>query len=261
MESLLLSNTNGVATLTINRPAQRNAVTLDMWRSLAEIAARLDQDSSVRVVVVTGTGDEAFSAGGDISEFSEKRRDPWQAKIYNGRVELALKSLARLSKPTIALVKGYCVGGGCMLAAHCDLRISADNAVFGMPVAQLNTLVGYRELQRFVHLIGLGATLDLLLTARLVPANEAQAIGLCSQVYPLAEIDSQVAELTARMVNFAPLAQRWHKQMIQTLLRKPDLHDLTPDEGMLPDAIYDTEDYAEGVAAFLGKRAPVFRGK
>ena len=261
MESLLLSNANGVATLTINRPAQRNAITLEMWRSLAEITARLDQDSSVRVVVVTGAGDEAFSAGGDISEFSEKRRDPWQAKIHNGRVELALKSLARLSKPTIAMVKGYCVGGGCMLAAHCDLRISADNALFGMPVAQLNTLVGYRELQRFVHLIGLGAPLDLLLTARMIKASEAQSIGLCSQVYPLADIDNHVAELTSRMVNLAPLAQRWHKQMVQTLLRKPDLLDLTPEEGMLPDAIYDTEDYAEGVAAFLGKRAPVFRGK
>ncbi len=261
MESLILSNTNGVATLTINRPDQRNAVTLEMWRALAEIVAHLEQDSSVRVVVVTGAGDDAFSAGGDISEFSEKRRDPWQAKIYNGRVELALKSLARLSKPTIALVKGYCVGGGCMLATHCDLRICADNAVFGMPVAQLNTLVGYRELQRLVHLIGLGATLDMLLTARFVKADEAHAIGLCSQVHPLVDVESQVAELTSRMVNLAPLAQRWHKQMVQTMLRKPDLHDLTPEEGMLPDAIYDTDDYAEGVAAFLGKRAPVFRGK
>ncbi|MBX3052770.1 MAG: enoyl-CoA hydratase/isomerase family protein [Caldilineaceae bacterium] len=261
METLLLSRKNGVATLTINRPGMRNAINLEMWRSLAEIAAQLEQDNSVHVVVLQGAGDEAFSAGGDIAEFSAQRSDPWQAKIYNGKVELALKSIARLSKPTIALVRGFAVGGGCMLAAHCDLRICADNAIFGMPVAQLSTLVGYRELQRFVHLIGLGATLDLLLTARLVEAAEAQAIGLCSQIYPLGEIDEKVAEMTERMTSLAPLAQRWHKQMLQTLLRKPDLHDLTPEEGMLPDAIYDSEDYAEGVRAFLGKRAPNFRGR
>jgi len=188
METLHLSIHNGVATLIINRPGQHNAITLDMWQSLAELATRLEQDNDVRVVVVQGAGDEAFSAGGDISEFSQQRSDPWQAKIYNGKVELALKSLARLSKPTIALVKGYCVGGGFMLAAHCDLRVCGDNVVFGMPVAQLSTLVGYRDLQRFVHLIGLGATLDLLLTARQLNAHEAQAIGLCSRVYPLAEI-------------------------------------------------------------------------
>jgi len=261
VEPILLSKANRVATLTINRPAQHNAITLEMWRSLAEIATRLEQDADVRVVVVQGAGDEAFSVGGDISEFSAQRSDPWQAKIYNGKVELALKSIARLSKPTIALVKGYCMGGGCMLATHCDLRISADNAIFGMPVAQLSTLVGYRELQRFVHLIGLGVTLDLLLTARLIQADEAQAIGLSSQVHPLAEINTRVDEMTAQMVDLAPLAQRWHKQMLQTLLRKPDLHDLTPEEGMLPDVIYDSEDYAEGVRAFLGKRPPVFRGK
>ncbi|MBI3958946.1 MAG: enoyl-CoA hydratase/isomerase family protein [Chloroflexi bacterium] len=261
MENLHLSIQNGVATLVISRPAQRNAITLEMWRALAEIAARLEQESSVRVVVLRGAGDDAFSAGGDIHEFAEQRSDPWQAKIYNGKVELALKAIARLSKPTIALVKGYCVGGGCMLAAHCDLRICGDNARFGMPVAQLSTLVGYRELQRFVHLIGLGATLDLLLTARLLDAAEAQAIGLCSQVHPLAEVDAKVTELTERMVHLAPLAQRWHKQMLHTLVRKPDLLDLTPEEEMLPDAIYDSEDYAEGVRAFREKRRPLFRGK
>ncbi|RME57333.1 MAG: enoyl-CoA hydratase/isomerase family protein, partial [Caldilineae bacterium] len=136
MDSLLVTRRDRVATITINRPEQRNVITFDMWQRLAELAAQLDQDDQVRVVVLRGAGDEAFSAGGDITEFRERRSDPWQAKVYNGKVELALRAFTRMGKPTIALVKGYCMGGGCMLAAHCDLRIAADNAVFGMPVAK-----------------------------------------------------------------------------------------------------------------------------
>lgn len=261
MSELLLTIDRGVATVTLNRPEQRNAINYEMWCEFTGLCQRLEADDRVRVVVFQGAGEKAFSAGGDIREFVSRRQDPWQAKIYNGKVEMALASVIRMTKPTIALVKGYCVGGGCELAVHCDLRIAAENATFGMPVAKLNTLIGYGEMQRFIEIIGVGHTLDLLLTARLVDAQEARIMGLCSQVHPLDTIDETVAKLTTGMVALAPLAQRWHKQMVQTVVHKPDLLDLTPDEAMLPDEIFNTQDYIEGVRAFLEKRAPNFRGR
>lgn len=261
MESLLATVADDVATITINRPDLHNAITYEMWTYFAELFSSLDSDDSVRLVILRGSGEEAFSAGGDISEFEERRGDPWQAKIYNGKVELALRNLGRLRKPTIAVIKGYCVGAGFMLAAYCDLRLAADNAVFGVPVAKLGALVNYYEMERMIQLIGLSATLDLLLTARLLDAHEARSIGFCSRVVPVVNLDETVRILTEQMGEVAPLTQQWHKQMAKTLLRPADLIDLDPEEAALPDLCYETEDYAEGVTAFLQKRRPIFRGR
>jgi enoyl-CoA hydratase/carnithine racemase len=261
MDILLLTIVDHIATITINRPEQRNAVNYEMWTRFAELFSKLDEDGEVRLVLIRGAGDEAFSAGGDITEFEERRSDPWQAKIYNGKVELALQNLSRLRKPTIALIKGYCVGAGFMLAAYCDLRLAADNAMFGVPVAKLGALVNYYELERMIQIIGVGPTLDLLLTARLMNAGEAKSIGFCNQVLPLDELDRRADELTQQMSEVAPLTQQWHKQMVKTVLYKTDFIDLEPEAAALPDACFDTEDYAEGVLAFIQKRKPVFHGR
>jgi enoyl-CoA hydratase/carnithine racemase len=261
MADILFTVDGQVATITLNRPQHQNAINFEMWRSLTEICSHIETDTNVRVVVVQGNGDEAFSTGDDIAEFAQRHGDPWQAKIHSGKVEMALQSLLRLTRPTIALIKGTCVGSGCLLAAHCDLRVSADNAIFGLPVAKLGALIGHAEIQRLIHLIGAGATLDLLLSARLIDAQKARDIGLCTQLAPLAAIDQIVQELAARMARLAPLTQRWHKQMVHTLLHTPDLTDLPAEEVMLPDVCFDTEDYAEGIQAFLEKREPRFQGR
>lgn len=249
-----------VATVTFNRPQQRNAINYAMWRALPELCQQLEEDANIRVTVWRGAGDIAFSAGGDISEFAEVRSNREQANAYNSAVDCALESLLNLGKPTIALIKGYCMGGGLMLAAHCDLRIAADNAQFGLPVANLGALITYPELQRFVHLLGVAATTDLLLTARTLDAPAAHTIGLCQQVYPLAAIEEQVHKLTRRMVKLAPLSQKWHKQMLQTVLHKPNLNDITIAEQALLEICFDSADYREGTRAFLEKRPPNFQG-
>jgi enoyl-CoA hydratase/carnithine racemase len=258
MDELLIDIDNGVATVTINRERQRNAINYAMWCAMPELCADLEANEDVRVVVWRGAGEEAFSAGGDISEFERHRSNADQAKAYNARVNDALESVLALSKPTLALIKGYCVGGGFILAAYCDLRMAADNARFGIPVAKLGALITYAQMQRFVHLIGAGATLDLLLTARLMSAQEAVQAQLCSQVHPLATIDDAVYALAERMTKLSPMAQRAHKRMLQTILHKPDLDQLTDEERAVLDRSFDSPDYAEGVRAFIEKRAAEF---
>jgi enoyl-CoA hydratase/carnithine racemase len=249
-----------IATLTLNRPFQHNAVSYAMWRDLPALCRALAADKAIRVVVVRGAGQQAFSAGGDIVEFQQHRSNRVEAEAYNARVQDALDALLALPQPTIALIHGFCVGGGLLLAAACDLRIAATTARFGLPVARLGFLITYPQLQRFVHLIGAAAVTDLLLTARLLGAPEAYHLRLCGALHPPEALDAAVAELAAGMAELSPHSQRLHKQMLQTVLHTPDLRELTAADVAAAAAIFDSADYAEGVAAFIAKRPPVFTG-
>lgn len=260
LDDLRVERSNGVATVTINRPEQRNAINSAMWGEIPALCADLERDPAVRVVVWRGAGDEAFSAGGDIAEFAWQRSNRAQAEAYNARVDEALACVLQLGKPTVAAIKGYCVGGGLMLACHCDLRIAAGNARFAIPVARLGAVITYAEMKRFLDVLGGNVLADLLLTGRTVDAVEAHVVGLCHQVYPLEALDRAVADTAARIAALAPLTQRTHKQMLQTLLRTPDLRRLTAAEYELPGNVFDNADYAEGTRAFLEKRQPRFSG-
>ncbi|MFQ5658459.1 MAG: enoyl-CoA hydratase-related protein [Candidatus Methylomirabilales bacterium] len=260
-EELLLTVKDGIATITINRPDQRNAVTYDMWKRLGEYMTELGNDSDVRVVIVRGAGAAAFSAGADIAEFEEQRSNSILARKYHVAVEEALESVAHFPKPTIAMVAGYCVGGGLELVTGADLRIAADNSRFGIPTAKLGIFMPYREMFQLVRLVGAGRALDMLLTARRVDADEAAQIGLVSRLVPLAELEQHTYQVAAEIASYAPLSHRWHKQVLEMIIRNPGLDGLTPEQADLPFACFDTEDFQEGRRAFLEKRKPEFRGR
>ena len=164
---------NGVATVTFNRPEKRNAIDYDGWLTLRRVAKTLAGRDDVRVVVFTGAGEEAFSAGADIADFDRHRNDSKEARVYAAAFDGAVEAIESVPKPTICLIKGACVGGGCELSLAADVRIAADNGRFGVPAARLGIVVGYGEMRRLVDLVGRGNAAYLLLTGRLIDAGEA----------------------------------------------------------------------------------------
>ena len=259
-DDIVLETREGIATVTINRPAQRNAIDYDGWLELRRIATELADDDEVKVVVVTGKGDQAFSAGADVKDFEENRNNSTNAQSYAGAFDGALDAVEALPKPTLSLIKGFCVGGGCELSMATDIRIAASNSRFGIPVARLGILVGYSEMRRLVDLVGPGNASYLLLSGRLIDADEALRIGLVNTVLPEDEIEEKVYGLAGEMSRLAPLSHSRHKQILQTVLR-PSLAGLAQEEKRLPYANFDSEDFAEGRRAFVERRTPKFKGR
>ena len=259
-KELLVDREGAVATVVFNRPAQRNALTFAMYHEIHRLMVDLEADRSVRVVVFRGAGTEAFAAGADIGEFEKHRSSAAQGRRYAAAFDSAMDAVEALGKPTIAMIAGACVGGGLEFATCMDLRIAADNSRFGVPIAKLGLLVGYKEMRRLVGLVGPAAAIDLLHTARLVDPAEAHRLGLVGRVVPLAELEATVYGVAEEMARLAPLTQRWHKQILRAVLRDPGLAHLTPEEEARPYVCFDTADFHEGWRAFLEKRLPKFRG-
>lgn len=260
-DHVLLQRQPPVATLILNRPSQRNAISFTMWEQIAQLLAELDADREVRVVVITGAGDKAFSAGADIKDFEEHRSDSVRGRAYNHAVNSVLATLPNMATPTISMIHGFAVGGGCELAIATDLRFAADDSRFGIPVAKLGITAGHQEMQGLVNLVGKGNALYILLTARLLDAQEALRIGLVNQVLPKDELESYTYRVAEEIASLAPLSHAVNKQTLGQVLAKPCLADLTPDEAVLPLAQFDTRDYQEGYRAFLEKRRPSFVGE
>lgn len=260
-DEIIVERRNTIATVTLNRPTQRNAISYHAWLELQRITQKLDTDTEIRVVVFTGSGDDAFSAGADIKDFDRNRADSAKAKVYAEAFDGALEAIDHLSKPTISLIKGFCVGGGCELALATDIRIAADNSQFGIPIARLGILLGYREMQRLANLVGSGNATYLLLSGRLIDAQSALRIGLIHNVVILDDIRDVTYDLASEMAALAPLSHKHNKQILRTILSNPSLAGLTPTEKDLPFTNFDSEDFQEGYAAFLEHRTPVFRGK
>jgi enoyl-CoA hydratase/carnithine racemase len=262
MSTAILCETSGaIATVTLNRPERRNAVTFDMWHHIQRLMVDLKSDPQVRVIVFRGAGDEAFSAGADINEFETHRNNAAKATLYNAAFDAAMDAAESVGKPTICLIKGACVGGGCEFTTACDIRIAATNARLGVPIARLGLPVGFREMRRLVRLIGPANTMEILLTADILPAAEAHRLGLVNHVVPLADIDTFTYALASKIAALAPVVHQVHKEMLQIVLDNPPLSGLTPAHQALAVRPFDTEDFQEGWRAFLEKRPPQFRGR
>jgi enoyl-CoA hydratase len=256
-ETITVEHRGPVAILTINRPDKLNALNN---RVHAEGVAALDElkhDDSVRVLVVTGAGEKSFIAGADISEFQGQtpvtQRDAFHERsLFN--------SIDEFPKPVIAMVNGFCLGGGNELALACDLRICSENAKFSQPEINLGIMPGGGGTQRLTHLIGEGRSMEIMMTGDMIDAETALKFGLVNHVYPAAELESKTLELANKIAEKAPIAVRLVKEAVKFASRS------NLDEGLRREVdlfaiCFSTEDKAEGVAAFLEKRKPVFKGK
>ena len=249
-----------VATITLNRPEVHNAINFEMWVELKELALDLASNRKVMAVVFQGAGGKAFSAGADIKDFPKHRDSKENAKVYADAFESALDAIASIPQPTISMIQGICAGGGCELAMVSDIRIAGIPSFFSIPVAKIGVLLGYKEMQRLVQLVGPGTAAYLLLTAKQVNEQEALSIGLINEIVPSISLSDHVKTLTSRMVQFAPLAQLGNKRVLTTVLKNPGLTHLTNQELDFPLGIFDTVDSHEGYQAFIEKRAPRFLG-
>ncbi len=248
-----------VAWVTFDRPEARNAFTYDMYTRLTELCAELADDDATRVVVFQGRGDDAFVSGSDIRRVGEIRtRD--DAIAYEQHIERAIGGVERLAKPTIALIRGVATGGGAAIALACDLRVAADNARFGVPIARtIGNTMSLRNLARMVEVVGPALTKDLLFTARLADAGEALRAGAFSEVVSLAEIEARVTALADQIAGNAPLTVRATKLGVLRIIEAARERIGAGED--IVELAYTSDDFHEGVAAFLEKRRPSWVGR
>ncbi len=246
--------------IRFNNPAKHNALSVDMWQAVPPLLAQAEKDPALRLVVFSGAGDKAFVSGADISQFEDMRAAREAVKHYEVMAEEALMSIYRCAKPTLACIRGYCIGGGVNVAISCDFRIASEDAVFSIPAARLG--LGYRlsALKNLVNLVGVGVAKDLFFTARRIDAAEAKSVGLITRVAPGDKLADLLAEYTSTMAANAPLTVYAGKKIIEEMLK--DDADLDRDmcKRLILDC-FESEDYAEGRKAFMDKRKPVFQGK
>jgi len=249
---ILYDRRDGIGIITFNRPQARNALTFPMYERLAEIAADPD---GVRALIITGSGEKAFAAGTDINQFREFSSAD-DALAYEARIDRVLGSIERCPVPTIAAIAGACTGGGAAIAAACDLRIAAANSRFGFPIARtLGNCLSMSNLVRLSALIGSARVIEMIFTARLYSAAEALSAGLVTEVMPDQQgLETRALELGHLVAGHAPLTMRATKEA----LRRTRDH-LPPDEDLIR-LCYTSQDFREGMDAFLTKRPPAWRG-
>lgn len=256
-ETILLSIEDGVATITVNRPDKRNALNAAVRREVGSALDQIRDDTNVRVVVFTGAGEKAFIAGADIGEFAQ-RTPLEQRAVMSGAV--VFETIAEFPKPTIAMINGFALGGGCELAIACDLRIAAYSARLGQPEIKLGIIPGGGGTQRLPRMIGPGQAMRLILTGELISAEEAARIGLVDLVVEDAELVPRTMDIARTMAQHSPVAVQLAKNAIRAALETPLSAGLRYERELFITA-FASDDKREGISAFLEKRAPNFRGQ
>jgi enoyl-CoA hydratase/carnithine racemase len=259
-DKMIAEKADGLGWIVFNNPERHNAVSLDMWLAAIEMVGDFVKDDAVRVIIVRGGGEKSFISGADISKFDDERAEAEAVERYNEATETAYTDLLNAPKPTIAMIQGYCIGGGANLAACCDLRICSDNARFAIPAAKLGLGYDYPRVRRIMNLIGPSFAKEIFFTARQFSAEEAAAMGLVNRVVPYAELGTYVTDYAKTIAGNAPLTVKAIKSAVAEALKDPDGRDLALCERLVRDC-FESEDYAEGRLAFKEKRPPVFKGR
>ena len=258
-EKLLAIKDGPAGWITFNNPAKRNAMSYDMWMGLDIALDAFLADPAIRVIVLKGAGDKAFVSGADISEFKEKRANPEMVAEYNKLSGAIADKLRQSVKPTIAMIRGFCMGGGLGTALLCDLRICTDDSRFGIPAGKLGVGYKYPALKRLVDTIGPSYTAEIFYTARQFDAQEAKEMGLVNRVLPAAQLEEYVATYVKTIGANAPLTLKAVKVCLGEIAKDGDKRDLALCDRVV-DECFASKDYTEGRTAFMEKRKPVFVG-
>lgn len=258
-EKMLSKKEGRVGYLIFNNPERHNAVSFDMWEKASKILDGFAKDDSVGVVVLTGAGGKAFVSGADISKFEDERATREAISRYNAAVETIYAGIYEFPKPTIAMIRGYCIGGGLGLAVSCDIRIASDNARFALPAAKLGLGYDLPGIKRFVDALGPSFTKEIFFTARQFDAAEAREMGLVNRVLPDGEVESYVKEYSDTIAMNAPLTVKSVKFIVGEALKDDSKRDRASCSELVKRC-FESMDYVEGRKAFMEKRKPAFTG-
>jgi enoyl-CoA hydratase/carnithine racemase len=258
-ERLIGEKDGAIGWMIFNHPERRNAISLDMWRAIPVVLEAFEADPEVRVVVFKGAGDKAFVSGADISQFGEHRDSQAANAVYSAQSAAATRAMVGFSKPSIAMIRGFCIGGGLAVALTCDLRICSDDSRFGIPAARLGLGYAFDGVKALADLVGPSGAKDILFTARHLDAAEAGRIGLVNKVTSPEDLEAETRAYAAMIGQNAPLTIKAAKMAVREAMKDPDRRQVDDVNRAVEDC-FRSEDYAEGRKAFMEKRRPVFRG-
>ena len=259
-DKLIARKEGAIGWVIFNNPEKRNAMSMDMTRAMGDALEDYSRDPNIRVVILKGAGDKSFVSGADISEFKEMRSSQEAMELYNAASNRAAKALRECPKPTIAMIRGFCMGGGMGTAVACDLRIASDDSRFGVPAAKLGVGYRYDRLKQLEALVGPSFTMEIFYTGRQFSAQEALTMGLINRLLPAAELEKYVLDYANTIAGNAPLTIAAVKKSVVEMGKDETKRDIATCDNMV-DACFASKDYAEGRDAFMEKRKPVFHGR